>query len=594
MFVNTKQVHLARNELLETGAVSEPRTRSVRPEILASWRRSSAFGAQPNVKTLPYQDDLAATGRLVDAAEPVLRSLAASLAGLHAGVLLADRDANIVQRWVADPSILRSLDRICSDAGFSAAEERVGTNGIGIVAELGRAQLVVGPEHFAESLIPFACVGAPIHSPTTRRLEGIITLSCKAELANALLTPLMVSTAADIENRLLMSSTLDERRMLDAYLAAKRQHRMVAAVGRDLLIAGAKATRRLDQLVDRDILWEVVSQVAPSSAPMHRTVPSKDGGEVSLMCVPVHDGGRLIGAIVDLEDVARMAALPRRRASPPGRISLPGDHPRWVETLDSAARFADERVPVVLVGARGTGKWRIVREMIGGAVDSATTLTIDCADLDELTPMVEWPPTAEPVRLILLRHLEALSERGLRDLGALVDGCRGDGMPWIVATLCSLDGTIGDDHRRLIDRFEGVVLQVPSLAERPDDIRAIVRDLMAKHGRGRAVHLSADAVAELSRACWPGNIRQLDEVIRSTVASRLGEITVADLPAGVCARTVRRSLSTIDQLECEAIVKALDQAAGNKVVAARLIGLSRSTIYRKIRAYGIDPDAAFF
>ena len=248
MIVDARQVHRARTELFETGGVSEPLSRAVRPEILASWRRSAAFGAQSNVSSLPHQDDLPASTRLLEAAAPVLRALAASLSGLHAGVLLADRDANIVQRWVADPSILRDLDRICSDAGFGAPEHCVGTNGIGTVAELGRAQMVVGPEHFADALVPFTCVGAPIFSPTTRRREGLVTLSCKAEAANALLTPLMISTAADIENRLLMSATLDERRVLDAYIAAKRERGLVAAIGRDLLIAGAKVTRMLDQL----------------------------------------------------------------------------------------------------------------------------------------------------------------------------------------------------------------------------------------------------------------------------------------------------------------------------------------------------------
>ena len=78
------------------------------------------------------------------------------------------------------------------------------------------------------------------------------------------------------------------------------------------------------------------------------------------------------------------------------------------------------------------------------------------------------------------------------------------------------------------------------------------------------------------------------------MASRVGEITAADLPAEVRSRSVRRSLSPIDQMECDAIIGALHDAAGNKVAAAKMIGLSRSTIYRKIRAYGIDRDASFF
>ena len=596
MIVNAKQVHLARTELFETGAVSEPLSRAVRPEILASWRRSSAFGAQPNVKSLPYQEDLASAGRLFEAAEPVLRSLAASLAGLHAGVLLADRDANIVQRWVADASILPSLDRICSDAGFGAPEDRVGTNGIGTVAELGRAQLIVGPEHFADALVPFACVGAPIHSPTTRRLEGIITLSCKAEVANALLTPLMIGTAADIENRLLMSSTLDERRVLDAYLAAKHQHRLVAAVGKDLLIAGAKATRLLDQLVDRDILWDVVSQVGVSSGPTRRVVPTRAGDEVSLVCIAIHDSGRLIGALVDLESaVEKPTVHSRRRAEPiTRRFQLPGENPKWIGALNAAARFADEHVPVVLVGASGVGKWSIVCEMTGSNFEADTTLTIDCSHIDEVKPLADQVLTAQTPKLVLLQHLDAISDHTLRELGTFIDELRATDTPWIVATLCCEDGLISAEQRRLIARFDGILLPIPDLHDRPEDIAAIVRCLLARHPRGRMVHISADAISELSRASWPGNIRQLDDVIRSVAASRVGEISVADLPVEVRSRSLRRSLSTIDQVECEAIMKALSQADGNKVVAARMIGLSRSTIYRKIRAYGLDRDAAFF
>ena len=596
MIVNAKQVHRARTELFETGVVSEPMSRFVRPEILDSWRRSSAFGAQPDVKALPYQEDLAATGRLFEAAEPVLRSLAASLAGLHAGVLLADRDANIVQRWVADHSILACLDRICSDVGFSGAEDLVGTNGIGTVAELGRAQLIVGPEHFADALIPFACVGAPIHSLTTRRLEGIITLSCKAEVANALLTPLMISTASDIENRLMMSATLDERRLLDAYMLAKRQHRLVAAIGKDLFIAGAKATRLLDQLVDRDILWDVVSQVGSTAASTRRVLPTRTGDEVSVACTAIHDGGRLIGALVDLDGVLEKPVITAHRRTAPKvrRLHLPGANSMWTAALEAAARLADERVPVVLVGAPGVGKWSIVREMAGPDFAAGTTLTLDCSDLNQNQALEEQIPTVPNRKVVLLQHLDALSDRALRDLGAFIDDRRSTSGPWIVATLCNADATIGAEQRRFIDRFEGVVLSIPDLSDRPDDIPAIVQELLARHPRGRMVHFSVDAVGELSRASWPGNIRQLDEVIRSLAVSRVGEISATDLPSDVRSRSVRRTLSTIDQLECDAIMKALSQADGNKVVAARMIGLSRSTIYRKIRAYGLDRDAAFF
>ena len=596
MIVDAKQVHRARTELFETGGVSEPLSRAVRPEILASWRRSAAFGAQSNVASLPHQDDLAASTRLLEAAAPVLRALAASLSGLHAGVLLADRDANIVQRWVADPSILRDLDRICSDAGFGAPEHCVGTNGIGTVAELGRAQMVVGPEHFADALVPFTCVGAPIFSPTTRRREGIVTLSCKAEAANALLTPLMISTAADIENRLLMSATLDERRVLDAYIAAKREHGLVAAIGKDLLIAGAKVTRMLDQLLDRDVVWDVVSELVTSAHPTRHMLPTRAGDVVGVMCSAIQDEGRLIGAIISLDDAVHHNATeqPRRRPQPSRRLPLPGESPKWIDAMEAAARFADERTPVVVVGASGVGKWTIAREMVGPDFDLPTTVRIDCADLDDTAPFDTQLQVGTPIDLVLLRHIDAASQSALRELSAWIDERWAAGTRRFVATCGSRDGTLSAEQRRLVERFRGIVLAVPDLHDRPDDIPVVARALLSRHPRGHMMYFSAASLGELSRATWPGNIRQLDDVIRSVAASRSGEITVADLPIKVRSRSAWRSLSTIDQLECDAIMGALQQADGNKVVAARMIGLSRSTIYRKIRAYGLDRDAAFF
>jgi transcriptional regulator of acetoin/glycerol metabolism len=595
--LDQRQVHRARTELFETGGVSEPLSRLVRPEILASWRRSKAFGAQPEVPKLPYLDDLDVACRLIDAATPVLRNLAERLAGLHAGVLLADRHASIMQRWVADTSFLPALDRICSDVGFGAPEELVGTNGIGTVAELGRAELVEGPEHYAEALVPFTCVGAPIYGPTTRRLEGIITLSCRADAANALLTPLMVSAAAHIEDRLLQLSTLDDRRLLDAYLSANPRHRLVAAVGKDLLIAGPRATRVLDQLLDRGALWDVVSDAIGAPGVTRRLIPTADGEHVGLTFASIRDGDRLIGALVELDESEE--ALPvrphRLRHSAAPTIRLPGANAKWLAALETAARYARDRVQTVVTGRSGVGKWTVVCEMVGSDALANSAVTIDCRNLTGNQAMDDALLVAgADADVLVLRHLDALGDSAARGLAGWIDRVTAARAPWILGTLtCDLD-EIGPAHRSVIERFRGVVLPLPALLERPDDIPSIVMALVAKHSRGREVCLAPDAVRELSRTSWPGNIRQLEDVVRSVVASRVGEVTAADLPGDVRSRATRRSLSPIEQLECEAIVNALHVVDGNKVKAAQLIGLSRSTIYRKIRAYGIDRDSAFF
>ena len=610
MLLDVRKVHEARAELFEIGAVSESLAQVVRPEILQSWRRSRAFGAQPNLGTLVYHEDNGATGRLFAAAEPVLRSLAESLAGLHAGVLLADKEANIVQRWVADASILPDLDRICSAAGFSAPEESVGTNGIGTVAQLGRPVQIVGPEHFADSLTNFACVGAPIYGPTTRRLEGIITLSCRADAASALLTPLMMSTASDIEHRLLQSTTMDERRLLDAYLTARRRNRLVAAIGTDLLIAGPRTAGVLDRLVDRDDLWDLVSEVVPNARQRLRTMPTTDGEEVRVALTPILEDQRLVGALLELGEAEPQSIRRRPATDATGAILLPGDSRVWRSALDVAARIASDRLRAVIVGEAGTGKLTVAQEMVrtqGGP----EPIVLDCRDVAGQRPLREAifdaihsdaPAYDKGGRrgmalAVVLRHLDALGDDDVLGLRSWLDTIPVAERPWILATLVT--GGDGDDglsptHQRLVDHVGAAAIALPALHQRRDDVPAIARDLVVRHSKGRDVHLAPDAIRMLSLARWPGNIRELEDVVRVAIASRVGEVRVADLPPGVQLKTARRSMSLVEQTECEVIVHALHATAGNKAEAARLIGLSRSTIYRKIHAYGLDRDVCFF
>jgi transcriptional regulator of acetoin/glycerol metabolism len=91
---------------------------------------------------------------------------------------------------------------------------------------------------------------------------------------------------------------------------------------------------------------------------------------------------------------------------------------------------------------------------------------------------------------------------------------------------------------------------------------------------------------------WPGNVDQLVAVLRKVVARRRsGVIGVRDLPPE-CRVTSKRVLTPLESLECDAIVEALVDASGNKVEAARRLAMSRATIYRKIRDYGISVPTA--
>jgi transcriptional regulator of acetoin/glycerol metabolism len=132
---------------------------------------------------------------------------------------------------------------------------------------------------------------------------------------------------------------------------------------------------------------------------------------------------------------------------------------------------------------------------------------------------------------------------------------------------------------------------VPPLRHRIDDVRELVPVLLRRHAGRRPVTCSPEAVQMLLRMPWPGNVTQLEEVLRRALSRRrAGQMTAGDLPEE-CHATSRRVLTPWEAVERDTITAALIEAGGDKPGAAAQLGISRATIYRKIHTYGIDVTA---
>jgi sigma-54 dependent transcriptional regulator, acetoin dehydrogenase operon transcriptional activator AcoR len=133
------------------------------------------------------------------------------------------------------------------------------------------------------------------------------------------------------------------------------------------------------------------------------------------------------------------------------------------------------------------------------------------------------------------------------------------------------------------------------LRDRPEDIAPTALALLDKHRGPRQLRFSSAALRCLMRAPWPGNLRQLDATIRGLLSTCGGpEIRPESLPLDLQGSSRKRDLSAIEELELSAILNALKQHNGNKVAAAQAIGISRSTLYRKLQTYRLDPDKQYF
>jgi transcriptional regulator of acetoin/glycerol metabolism len=595
-----RQVDAAREYLLTEGVLPDHLARSVRPHVLQSWKRSMMSGAQVANPTLTFKGDHHARAALRHAADPVLSRLAAELAGLNAGVLLSDHEAIVVQRWVSDAGILPLMDRINSNVGFCISEESIGTNGVGSVIEHDGPIQISGPEHLAEALRPFTCVGVPVHHPVTRRLEGVITMNCRATSGNPLLTPLMTSTAQEVEGRLLAQASTSERQLLDEYLVAIGSRRApVAAVGQDIFIAGPKVTELIEG-IDRAMLWEYVRAVAlgaPSNADAFGL--TTDRFRIT-RCKAVERDGAVIGALVEF-DLDRPAHDDFVAAVPPKpTVTLPGKSPALVQAISHATRLAAKGVPILIEGESGVGKFALARAVLESAHVAADKIAV-------IDAAVGWPDgaTGFPSRLrhelelkpdaVLLRHLEALTPEAAAACASLLDGVEsGPHAPRIVATLTT-GGAPTSGLRRLVDTVGVGRVTLPPLRDRHEDIAPTAVALLDKHRGPRELRFTSATLRCLMRAPWPGNLRQLDSAIRGLLSTTIGpEIRPEALPLDLQGNSRKRDLSQIEELELGAILSALKQHHGNKVAAAQSIGISRSTLYRKLQAYRLDPDKQYF
>ncbi len=158
----------------------------------------------------------------------------------------------------------------------------------------------------------------------------------------------------------------------------------------------------------------------------------------------------------------------------------------------------------------------------------------------------------------------------------------------VAATNANLEEAVekGTLRRDLYHRLDQLRLRVPPLRERPEDIVALSRHFLSLEAPG--LHFSERALFELCSYSWPGNVRELrNAVIKAALAADGDEIDDVGLPAEI--RSGAKSLAggrTLDQMEQEAILKALSETGGRQASAALLLGISRRTLIRKLKIYG--------
>jgi sigma-54 dependent transcriptional regulator, acetoin dehydrogenase operon transcriptional activator AcoR len=573
-----------------------PAACGVRREIIMSWRRCLLSGVDPTATTLPRDGGAVPPERLDRAAGPVVERLADQIAGMPAWSFLADRQCRLVRYVVGDPALVPQLEARGAVPGARFGEDEVGTNGLGTAVEAGQPFIVAGSEHFRAHESEATTAGAPVRDPVTGRLVGLLNVNCPYELTNGLMLPYITELASSIEARLAADSPLADRALVEEFLrVCSRCPGAVVAVSKEVFLANAAALALLDG-ADHEVLWQWACDAPARDGEHAARVRLTSGRALTARLRPVTGPPRR-SAVVTLAT----AADPKTAVGPAARPSW-GE--RAVAQLDLARRA---RLPVLLEGEHGTGKTALARSVHDQAGGTGRLTVLDAADGDDGS--AEWLRTLgaamqDPAATVVVRHLDALSPALVAPTVRLADAAPA----WLVATATGpavlAPGGRPPETPRACGRQTGrfplvlagrfpVVLDVPPLRDRAADIPALVTSLIAElRPEPPRPRCTPQALAVLAGGEWPGNVRQLRQVVATALVRSLScDITVDDLPDAGCWTGRDRRGSRLEQAERQALVAALRDAAGDAEAAARDLGISRATIYRKLKRHGIRPDA---
>jgi transcriptional regulator of acetoin/glycerol metabolism len=528
---------------------------AARPEIAQSWHRASLAGVdQAGDFGRLAPGDIDPNSSLLVGAGPVLDELEAGLAGTGYSTILGDRECRVVRRWFDVPRTQAGFDALNIREGASVLEETIGTNALGTAFETRLAVTINGDEHFVEALRRFSCYGHPIRHPLTRRVEGVLDVTAQAESASPLLPALVARAVHDIEQRLLGGSRSSEKSLLAAFQQASGQRKhAVLAIGEDIVMSNQAAS---DLLSPSDVaLLRVLAEEPPRAAECALKLSLESGRSVTVVVTRVSGARR--GALLRVEPCSgphltpATMPLPRpARAAPPTLVCGPAGTGRTTRARELAALPVKFLRPAAAL-LDGEAAW--AQDFEAAMRRTAGSVCIDGIELlsDKLLDLV-------------IQHVDARRRPQLIFVSGPVSGLTG--------RAAALAGTASTRE------------ELMSLSARRSEIPELASSMLATAAAGDSVHLTPGAVQALTAHEWPGNLRELKAVIGHAAARRTcGGITLSDLPQQYRCTTPALPMAALDRAERDVIVVALRNADGNKVLAARELGVSRTTLYARIR-----------
>ena len=575
-------------------------------------------------------------------ARPVMEYLFEQVRDSQNVVVLADGQGTLIHT-LGDAPFLQRAERVALSNGASWHEQHRGTNAIGTALAESLGVEIHGGEHFLQQHEFLTCAASPIVS-FSGKLLGILDVSGDARAGHPHTLALVNTAARMIENQLLLS---DCKRQLRVHLHAQLEgigsvaEGIVVLSDTGCLVGANRAGLAWLQLQPGQLgrtQWSSVTDVRLEDLlSAHRRGPQ--------MPLSLHlRSGRMLYARAQLGE----AVAPRRPHLPDVEIipavvdaltRLDTGDAQWRSAADKARRVLNKPIPILIEGESGVGKELFARAIHDSSQrNGCPFVAINCAAIPESLIEAELFGYAagaftgaraqgSPGLLrkahggtlfldeigdmplpLQTRLLRVLQERSVSPLGG------GASVAVDFALVCATHSQLraasntGAFREDLFYRINGLLLRLPPLRER-SDLVALAAKLLREYNPGGTVVLADEVFKKMERYRWPGNLRQLANVLRTASAMlaihercigwpHLPDDIAEDLLATAAPEAditkklgAKPAASPEDgeaphNLEEQArllVRQALQASGGNVSQAARALGISRQTLYKKLK-----------
>jgi len=625
-----------------------------KPLILKSWKRSVQFGIVPyninnrddELSHTAFKELRDKYGELIFIATPIITNLYFTLKGTNTAIYLIEKDGYILKA-IGDNEILNELTKIRLVEGANWHEKSKGTNGIGTALIEQKPVSIHAEEHFCEPFHHLSCFAAPIFD-TNKNLIALLDVTLLAKQAHPHLMALVIAAAKAIETQLYANDL--KKRLLNS---VKQSNLILNNIDYGIFwvnqlgyitylnsICSNKLGVDASDLIGRHI-EDVFNLPASFKEMISDNVKFLDrSGQIkidfqgnTLWCQLkplVGPLGEKLGIAFSLSPKTSTITVvkPRKQKNEITFEDIIGNSNSMKESIRLAMQAATTNLTILLTGETGTGKEVFARAIHNEShYNKGPFIAINCGAIPETLIESELfgyedgaftgakkggrpgkfelanngtiflDEIGEMPLYIQVKLLRVLQEREIVRVGGVktipID------VRVIAATNKDLESEIkqGQFRQDLYYRLNVINIKIPPLRERREDILPLANHFLSKAPMKCSISPPAESI--LCKYFWPGNVREHENIIQRAASFCIsGIITPNNLPNEI-KRKAQSSNSHIlttgksfnlKNLESLTIVEILKQSKGNCTLAAKRLGISRTTLYRKLKALGIQKE----